>query len=80
MPCSLQRGTRSDGWLDDRFPRRFRCWGDALQVLLSLVRSGSALAFLRAFAPATLPAGDARPQRTAGQSEYPRAEIAFPHV
>ena len=44
------RGTRADGWRDDRLPRRIRYWVDDLQVLLSLVRHGHALAYLPAFA------------------------------
>ena len=44
------RGTRADGWRDDRLPRRIRYWVDDLQVLLSLVRQGRALAYLPAFA------------------------------
>ena len=44
------RGTRADGWRDDQLPRRIRYWVDDLQVLLSLVRQGHALAYLPAFA------------------------------
>ena len=44
------RGTRADGWRDDQLPRRIRYWIDDLQVLLSLVRQGHALAYLPAFA------------------------------
>jgi DNA-binding transcriptional LysR family regulator len=44
------RGTRADGWRDDQLPRRIRYWVDDLQVLLSLVRQGQALAYLPAFA------------------------------
>jgi len=44
------RGTRADGWRDDRMPRRIRYWVDDLQVLLSLVHQGHALAYLPAFA------------------------------
>ena len=44
------RGTRADGWRNDRLPRRIRYWVDDLQVLLSLVRQGHALAYLPAFA------------------------------
>jgi DNA-binding transcriptional LysR family regulator len=44
------RGTRADGWRDDQLPRRIRYWVDDLQVLLSLVRQGRALAYLPAFA------------------------------
>jgi DNA-binding transcriptional LysR family regulator len=48
--CGIQRGTRSDGWRDEALPRRIRYWVDDLQVLLSLVRSGQALAYLPEFA------------------------------
>jgi len=48
--CGVQRGTRSDGWRDDALPRRIRYWVDDLQVLLSLVQSGQALAYLPEFA------------------------------
>ena len=44
------RGTRADGWRDDQLPRRIRYWVDDLQVLLSLVRQGRALAYLPGFA------------------------------
>ena len=50
MLCGLARGTRSDGWRDDRLPRRIRYWVDDLQVLLSLVERGAALAYLPEFA------------------------------
>ena len=50
MLCGLQRGTRADGWRDDQLPRRIRYWVDDLQVLLSLVRGGHALAYLPDFA------------------------------
>ncbi len=45
-----QRGTRSDGWRDDQLPRRIRYTVDDLQVLLSLVARGAALAYLPEFA------------------------------
>ena len=45
-----QRGTRSDGWRDDKLPRRIRYVVDDLQVLLSLVARGAALAYLPGFA------------------------------
>jgi DNA-binding transcriptional LysR family regulator len=48
--CGMQRGMRSDGWRDDALPRKIRYWVDDLQVLLSLVRSGHALAYLPEFA------------------------------
>ena len=44
------RGTRADGWRDDQLPRRIRYWVDDLQVMLSLVHQGRALAYLPAFA------------------------------
>jgi len=50
MLCGLARGTRADGWRDDRLPRRIRWWVDDLQVLLSLVQRGTALAYLPEFA------------------------------
>ncbi len=48
--CGERRGTRSDGWRDDAFPRRIRYWTDDLQLLLAFVRSGDALAYLPEFA------------------------------
>jgi DNA-binding transcriptional LysR family regulator len=48
--CGLDRGTRSDGWRDDRLPRRIRFWLEDLQLLVALVRSGQALAYLPDFA------------------------------
>ena len=48
--CGLDRGTRSDGWRDDQLPRRIRFWLDDLQLLISLVRAGEALAYLPDFA------------------------------
>jgi DNA-binding transcriptional LysR family regulator len=50
MFCGLERGSRADGWRDDRLPRRIRFWLDDLQLLLALVRSGQALAYLPDFA------------------------------
>jgi DNA-binding transcriptional LysR family regulator len=50
MFCGLERGSRADGWRDDRLPRRIRFWLDDLQLLISLVRSGQALAYLPDFA------------------------------
>lgn len=48
--CGLDRGPRSDGWPDDRLPRRIRFRVEDLQVLIALVRSGQALAWLPDFA------------------------------
>jgi len=48
--CGVQRGSRSDGWRDDQLPRKIRYWTDDLQLLLSLVKSGDALAYLPDFA------------------------------
>ena len=48
--CGIERGSRADGWRDDRLPRRIRYWVEDLQVLMSLVRSGHALAYLPDFA------------------------------
>ena len=50
MFCGLERGSRADGWRDDRLPRRIRFWLDDLQLLLALVRSGQALAYVPDFA------------------------------
>jgi DNA-binding transcriptional LysR family regulator len=44
--CGLPRGGGSDGWREDRLPRRVRYWVDDLQVLVDLVRRGHALAYL----------------------------------
>lgn len=55
MFCGLERGARADGWRDDRLPRRIRFWLDDIQVLLALVRSGQALAYLPDFALAQDP-------------------------
>lgn len=51
--CGLPRGARSDGWRDDRFPRRIRYWVDDLQTLLAIVRRGLAIAYVPDFAIAT---------------------------
>ncbi|MES2261863.1 MAG: LysR family transcriptional regulator [Pseudomonadota bacterium] len=48
--CGVQRGARSDGWRDDRLPRKIRYWSDDLQLLLGFVKSGDALAYLPDFA------------------------------
>jgi DNA-binding transcriptional LysR family regulator len=48
--CGIERGSRADGWRDDRLPRRIRYWVEDLQVLMSLIRSGHALAYLPDFA------------------------------
>ena len=50
MFCGLQQGKHSDGWHDAELPRRIRYWVDDLQVLLSLVQSDQALAYLPEFA------------------------------
>jgi DNA-binding transcriptional LysR family regulator len=50
MLCGAERGTHSDGWRDDRLPRRIRYWVDDLHVLLALVKAGVALAYLPEFA------------------------------
>jgi DNA-binding transcriptional LysR family regulator len=47
--CGVDRGARADGWRDDRLPRRIRYWVDDLQVLIAMVRSGRALAYLPDF-------------------------------
>lgn len=48
--CGLPRGRASDGWREDRLPRRIRYWVDDLQLMLDLVSRGAALAYLPAFA------------------------------
>ena len=48
--CGVQRGARSDGWRDDQLPRKIRYWTDDLQLLLTLVKAGEALAYLPDFA------------------------------
>lgn len=50
MFCGLERGSRADGWRDDRLPRRIRFWLDELPLLVDLVASGQALAYLPDFA------------------------------
>ena len=55
MFCGLERGSRADGWRDDRLPRRIRFWLDELPLLIALVRSGQALAYLPDFALAAAP-------------------------
>ena len=48
--CGKQRGNHSDGWRDDQFPRKIAYWIDDLQLLLAMVKSGRALAYLPDFA------------------------------
>lgn len=48
--CGVQRGAHSDGWRDDQLPRKIRYWTDDLQLLLTLVKAGQALAYLPDFA------------------------------
>jgi DNA-binding transcriptional LysR family regulator len=48
--CGVDRGSQADGWRNDKLPRRIRYWPEDLQVLISLVRSGLALAYLPDFA------------------------------
>ncbi|MCU6432277.1 LysR family transcriptional regulator [Undibacterium sp. Jales W-56] len=48
--CGERRGSRSDGWRDDQLPRKIRYWMDDLQLLLAMVKSGRALAYLPDFA------------------------------
>jgi DNA-binding transcriptional LysR family regulator len=55
MFCGLERGSRADGWRDDRLPRHIRFWLDDLQLLIALVRSGQALACVPDFALAHSP-------------------------
>ncbi|MTV38214.1 LysR family transcriptional regulator [Duganella radicis] len=50
MFCGVQRGAHSDGWRDDQLPRKIRYWTDDLQLLLTLVKAGQALAYLPDFA------------------------------
>ncbi len=47
--CGLERGARADGWRDDQLPRKIQFWSDDFQVLLGLVQSGAALAYLPDF-------------------------------
>jgi DNA-binding transcriptional LysR family regulator len=48
--CGVSRGSHSDGWRDDQLPRQIRYWVDDLHVLIDLVKSGVALAYLPEFA------------------------------
>jgi DNA-binding transcriptional LysR family regulator len=48
--CGVNRGAHSDGWREDALPRPIRYWIDDIQVLLSFVKSGKALAYLPEFA------------------------------
>ena len=48
--CGVARAAHSDGWHNNEFPRRIRYWVDDLVLLLMLVRSGAALAYLPEFA------------------------------
>jgi DNA-binding transcriptional LysR family regulator len=50
MICGVSRGSHSDGWRDDQLPRQIRYWVDDLHVLIDLVQSGVALAYLPEFA------------------------------
>jgi DNA-binding transcriptional LysR family regulator len=47
--CGLRRGVGSDGWRDDVLPRRIRYLADDLHALITLVRTGQALAYLPSF-------------------------------
>jgi DNA-binding transcriptional LysR family regulator len=47
--CGLERGARADGWRDDALPRKIHYWSDDFHVLLGLVQSGQALAYLPDF-------------------------------
>ncbi|MFO1249985.1 MAG: LysR family transcriptional regulator [Inhella sp.] len=47
--CGLRRGPGSDGWRDEALPRRIRYRVDDLHSLLTMVRSGHALAYLPEF-------------------------------
>lgn len=48
--CGVARGSRSDGWRDDKLPRKIGYWLADLQLLMVLVKSGQALAYLPDFA------------------------------
>jgi DNA-binding transcriptional LysR family regulator len=48
--CGIARGARSDGWRDDKLPRKIRFWLEDLQLLMALVKSNQALAYLPDFA------------------------------
>jgi len=39
-------GAYADGWRDDQLPRKIRYWTDDLQLLMTLVKAGQALAYL----------------------------------
>ena len=44
--CGIDRGSRSDGWRDDQYPRRITYWADDLDLLCTLVLQGLCLAYL----------------------------------
>jgi len=48
--CGVARGARSDGWRDDQLPRKIRFWLADLQLLMALVKTNQALAYLPDFA------------------------------
>ena len=48
--CGVTRAEHSDGWRNNELPRRIRYWVDDLVLLLALVKSGAALAYLPEFA------------------------------
>jgi DNA-binding transcriptional LysR family regulator len=48
--CGVTRAGHSDGWRNHDLPRRIRYWVDDLVLLLALVKSGAALAYLPEFA------------------------------
>jgi len=48
--CGIERGAYADGWRRDARPRRLRYRIDDLRVLIELVRTGLALAYLPDFA------------------------------
>jgi DNA-binding transcriptional LysR family regulator len=50
MFCGIGRGSRPDRWRDDRLPLRVRYLVEDLKGLMSLIRSGHALAYLPDFA------------------------------
>lgn len=75
MFCGLERGSRADGWRDDRLPRRIRFWLDELQLLIGLVTSGQALAYLPDFALAP-PTGLQR----LSVPDYPYEQIEQVHL
>ena len=47
--CGVTRAGHSDGWRNNELPRRIRYWVDDLVLLLALVKSGTALAYLPEF-------------------------------